>query len=203
MQLQRKLLEVIISLVLGNAIMRKFVAFIACILSIVSLASCNDSNLPSERYHTVTFNSDGGTSIPSQTVKHGEKITKPEDPLKTGYIFDYWEYNQEKWSFPGYVVTEDMTLLAKYNELILDCPSEQTVYFDHQTSFEIDVGFSVSNSTINAISLDENIAVIKKITQVYENRVSIEMEAKQIGEVDVAVTINSSLTLHCSSDRFW
>lgn len=176
--------------------MRKFVAFIAGVLSILSLASCGGGS-SGGRYHTVTFNSDGGTSIPSQTVRHGEKITKPEDPLKIGYIFDYWEYNQEKWSFAGYVVTEDMTLLAKYNELTLDCPTEQTVDIDESTSFVINVGFSISNPTINARSLDENIAVVKGVTNIDESTAAINMEAKKVGEVDVAVTINSSLTKTC------
>ena len=177
--------------------MRKFVSFIVGALSIVPLASCGSPSSSGGKYHTVTFNSDGGTNIPSQKVRHGEKITKPEDPLKAGYIFDYWEYNQEKWSFVGYVVTEDITLLAKYNELTLDCPSEQTVDIDKSTSFAINVGFSISNPTITARSLDESIAVVKGVVNIDESTAAINMEAKQIGEVDVAVTINSSLTKTC------
>ncbi len=39
----------------------------------------------------VTFNTDGGSSNPSpQTVNDGEKIKKPEDPVKDGYVFQYW-----------------------------------------------------------------------------------------------------------------
>ena len=177
--------------------MKKFAAFIAGALSIVSLASCNGSYSSSERYHTVTFNSDGGTNIPSQKVEHGEKITKPEDPLKTGYIFDYWEYNQEKWSFAGYVVTEDITLLAKYNESLLDCPAEQTVYIDSDTNFTINVSCTPSNQTITAKSLDESIAVVKDITTLDENNFAIKLEAKKIGEVDVAIETNYKTTKTC------
>ncbi len=39
----------------------------------------------------VTFNTDGGSSNPSpQTVNDGEKIKKPQDPVKDGYVFQYW-----------------------------------------------------------------------------------------------------------------
>ena len=177
--------------------MRTFVAFIAGVLSIVSLASCSSSYSPSERYHTVTFNSDGGTNISSQKVKHGEKASKPEDPLKDQYIFDYWEYNQEKWFFAGYVVTEDITLLAKYNESLLNCPAEQTVYIDDDTNFTINVSCTPSNQTITAKSLDESIVVVKEITILDENNFAIKFEAKKIGEVDVAIETNYKTTKTC------
>ena len=66
--------------------------------------------------HTVTFDTDGAGEIPSQTIAHGEKATKPTDPTKDGYTFLGWYYGEELWSFIGYVVIEDMTLTAKWEE---------------------------------------------------------------------------------------
>lgn len=40
--------------------------------------------------YTVTFNSNGGTDVESQTVDHGSKATKPANPTKTGYTFAGW-----------------------------------------------------------------------------------------------------------------
>ena len=40
--------------------------------------------------HTVTFTTNGGTDVESQTVDHGTKATKPTDPTKTGYKFAGW-----------------------------------------------------------------------------------------------------------------
>ena len=40
--------------------------------------------------YDVNFDSDGGTSVQNQTVKHGEKVTKPADPSKEGYNFKGW-----------------------------------------------------------------------------------------------------------------
>lgn len=43
--------------------------------------------------YTVSFNSDGGTSIPSQTVSHGSKVTVPKNPTLAGYTFKGWSPN--------------------------------------------------------------------------------------------------------------
>lgn len=75
-----------------------------------------NGRLANKEIHTVTFDSNGGGNIASQTVQHGEKIQKPEDPSRQGYTFDGWYYQDEKWSFVGYVVTEDMTLIGHWTE---------------------------------------------------------------------------------------
>ncbi|MBQ9481501.1 MAG: leucine-rich repeat protein [Clostridia bacterium] len=69
-------------------------------------------------YHTVSFDTTGGSEVPAATVKHGEKVTAPEDPVKKGYNFIGWYIGEEKWSFigEGYVVTENITLYAKWEK---------------------------------------------------------------------------------------
>ncbi len=62
----------------------------------------------------VTFDSNGGSYVPSQTIENVGKIIKPEDPTRDGYIFTGWYIQGEKWSFIGYVVTEDITLIANW-----------------------------------------------------------------------------------------
>ncbi len=71
----------------------------------------------------VTFDSKGGTIVNSQEVYQYEKITKPDDPTKAGYTFDGWYYDidnndiydsDERWSFFGYSVTENIALEAKW-----------------------------------------------------------------------------------------
>ncbi len=48
------------------------------------------TELPSASY-SVSFNANGhGTAPNPQTVKSGEKVTKPTDPTATGYIFGSW-----------------------------------------------------------------------------------------------------------------
>ena len=66
--------------------------------------------------YTVTFDTLGGSSVPSQSVKHGYKVNKPENPTKPGFTFEGWYVDDEKWSFSGHSVTSNMTLTAKYSE---------------------------------------------------------------------------------------
>ena len=63
---------------------------------------------------TVTFDSDGGSNVRPQTVVEGEKAYEPGTPKKVGYRFDGWYLNGERWLFRQYVVTEDITLTAKW-----------------------------------------------------------------------------------------
>ena len=63
---------------------------------------------------TVTFDSDGGSLVNSIEVEKGNRISKPTDPVKDGYSFLGWYFGDEEWSFIGYVVSENITLKAKW-----------------------------------------------------------------------------------------
>ncbi len=67
--------------------------------------------------YKVTFNSQGGTSVTTQTIEYGSKCT-PKTPTKTGYSFDGWYRNAEctgeAWNFETDVVTDNITLYAKW-----------------------------------------------------------------------------------------
>ena len=79
-------------------------------------------------YHTVTFDSNGGNeSYEPQTIKHGEKVTKPaENPTRNGYTFVCWSYQDEPWSFVGYPVTEDMTITATWSINVYELTAESS-----------------------------------------------------------------------------
>ncbi len=64
---------------------------------------------------TVTFDSDGGSSVAKQNVKENGTITKPSDPTRDGYKFVEWQYNGKKYDFST-KVTKAMTLTAKWEK---------------------------------------------------------------------------------------
>lgn len=72
--------------------------------------------------YTVTFDTQGGTPVPSQqTKKYGELVTKPTDPTKNGYNFLYWYENINGIEVPydfSRQVTRNKTLIAKWQEVI-------------------------------------------------------------------------------------
>ena len=68
--------------------------------------------------YTVTFDSNGGSSVAKQTVASGKTASKPADPTKEGYTFGGWYTDKElteAYDF-GTAVKKSITLYAKWNE---------------------------------------------------------------------------------------
>ncbi|HPY88735.1 MAG TPA: InlB B-repeat-containing protein [Spirochaetota bacterium] len=65
--------------------------------------------------YEVTFNSDGGSFVNSQTINYGGKVTQPIDPTKTNYIFSGW-YKESTlinlWNFDLDTITTNTILYA-------------------------------------------------------------------------------------------
>lgn len=87
--------------------------------------------------YTVTFNSQGGSAVSSQSVEEGGKVTKPDAPTRTGYTFGGW-YKEaactNQWNFTSDTVTSNITLYAKWtaNGTTPPTPTKYTVTFDSQ-----------------------------------------------------------------------
>ena len=72
---------------------------------------------PVEKTFTVTFDSNGGSAVASQTVKEGEKAAKPANPTRDGYAFEGWfadEALKTAYDF-NTPVTSDITLYADWD----------------------------------------------------------------------------------------
>ena len=64
--------------------------------------------------YTVTFDSDGGSSVTAQTVEYGSKATEPDPaPTKSDYTFAGWTLSGEAYDFDT-PVTADITLVATW-----------------------------------------------------------------------------------------
>ncbi len=66
------------------------------------------------KYHTVTFDSNGGTLIEAIKVKENDKVKKPENPTKDGYIFAGWYLEDKLFDFDT-KITKDITLKAHWD----------------------------------------------------------------------------------------
>ena len=62
---------------------------------------------------TVTFDSDGGSAVKNQTVQDGATAQKPDNPSKTGFVFDCWKLDGEEYDFHASVM-RDITLVANW-----------------------------------------------------------------------------------------
>lgn len=89
--------------------------------------------------YTVTFNTDGGSTIAPVSVNAGSAISEPTDPTKSGYTFVGWFADEAKtteWVFTD-VVNQNVTLYAKWEE------NTPTV------SFDTDGGSAINAAVVN------------------------------------------------------
>jgi uncharacterized repeat protein (TIGR02543 family) len=95
--------------------------------------------------YTVTFDVDGGSTVPAQTISHGEKAVQPTAPTKTGYTFAGW-YTDDTFATPfefaNTVITGPTTVYAKWNI------NQYTVSFDANGGSAISSKQANYNSTI-------------------------------------------------------
>ena len=86
--------------------------------SVDSQDSSSEEPIPEVIYYTVTFDSMGGSEVPSQNVEEGKLATKPTDPTKDNCTFEGWYLSssfKKEFDF-NTIITTDYTLFAKWKE---------------------------------------------------------------------------------------
>lgn len=76
--------------------------------------------------YTVTFDTCGGSTVPSAMTAQNKTMAAPADPERSGYTFAGWYKDAdctEVWDFSKDVVTADMTLYAKWTKNESPVPS--------------------------------------------------------------------------------
>ena len=87
---------------------KRFLVFLLTIIAVFTLTSCS-------KKFTVTFNSNGGTSIDPVEVKKGKTVTKPADPTRVGFDFKGWNKGDTSYDFST-PVKESFVLRAVWEE---------------------------------------------------------------------------------------
>ncbi|WP_127137614.1 BspA family leucine-rich repeat surface protein [Flagellimonas oceanensis] len=89
--------------------------------------------------YTVSFDTDEGSAVEDQIVEEGGTATRPEDPTRDGYSFEGWFTEQALTTEFDFTteVTEDLTLYAKWEEIIT-----------YTVSFDTDEGSAVEDQTV-------------------------------------------------------
>lgn len=68
---------------------------------------------PQPTMYTVTFDTQGGSAVPAQTVESGSRATAPASPTKEGFAFKAWNLNGAAYDFSS-PVTRSITLVATW-----------------------------------------------------------------------------------------
>ena len=102
--------------------MRKILTLFILIGVIAGFTACGDVN--GDTKYTVTFESDGGSDVQTQSVLAGAMAAEPAVPTRTGFEFVHWvnAANDAVWDF-NTPVTENITLKAVWIQIF-------TVTFD-------------------------------------------------------------------------
>ena len=104
-------------------IMKKRILLLGILVAALNLTACGGGGNNEEggggSSHTVTFDSNGGSEVASQTVAHKGKATKPAnptkvDPVRGEYTFLDWRNGEDLWSFDSDKVLKDITLTARW-----------------------------------------------------------------------------------------
>ena len=151
-------------LILGFVLLIAIILFIALKDENNELAPINSNaeTVSKEIYYTVTFDSNGGTSIDSVVVKENEVIIETSIPEKEGYTFEYWELDGKQYDF-NTKVTSEITLKAKWQK---DETNQTNNGGDNQTTnqslYQSSNNQSISSTNTNksdVINLNDDISV--------------------------------------------
>lgn len=72
--------------------------------------------LANESKYTITFDSDGGTSVEEQIVSKDKTVIAPDNPTKDGYTFVEWQLDGEKYEFST-KIAKNIVLKAKWEKV--------------------------------------------------------------------------------------
>ncbi|MEY8357148.1 InlB B-repeat-containing protein [Lachnospiraceae bacterium 54-53] len=109
------------------------------------IAVCKKRETPEEIFHTVSFETNGGSAVENQTVKEGGYAEEPDEPGREGCRFAGWYKDSgfnEIWNFKVDVLTEDTTIYAKWEKTE---EPEETFY---HVIFNTDGGSAIESQTV-------------------------------------------------------
>ena len=150
---------------------------------------------------TVTFDSNGGGEVESQTIQQGQQAQRPADPIKDGYAFIGWydkadlEYsNMPEWTF-SYPVTKDLELVAQWMET-RPISTEPITYLDKDGNQQVCNEYTVltSNTADSILDLDDKWYDLPAGWYVVKGGVTITPRLDTHGAVNLILTDGSHLT---------
>lgn len=69
--------------------------------------------------YTITFDSNGGSTVPNGSAITYDKVSEPTVPTKEGYMFQGWYLDEEFYNFNS-SITSDITLVAKWDPIVYE-----------------------------------------------------------------------------------
>lgn len=95
---------------------KNIIAIIVAILVTIIITVVIFIGLKNNKKYTVTFDTQGGNTIESITIKANEELILPENPRKEGFVFLQWVDEENNVIGNNTIITKDMNLTAKWAE---------------------------------------------------------------------------------------
>ena len=110
-------------------------------------AAC-DKTSAQEKTFTITFDSMGGSNVPSITIKGGETFVMPANPTKSGYIFAGWYLDASYVELfeGGISINGNLTLYAKW-KIPEAVEGTQAIFKDFSEISAVEYSAKVANTT--------------------------------------------------------
>ena len=110
-------------------------------------AAC-DKTSAQEKTFTITFDSMGGSNVPSITIKGGETFVMPANPTKSGYIFAGWYLDASYVELfeGGISINGNLTLYAKW-KIPEAVEGTQAIFKDFSEISAVEYSTKVANTT--------------------------------------------------------
>ena len=110
-------------------------------------AACNKVGAQ-EKTFTITFDSMGGSNVPSITIKDGETFVMPANPTKSGYIFAGWYLDASYVELfeEGISINGNLTLYAKW-KVPEPVEGTQAIFKDFSEISAVEYSTKVANTT--------------------------------------------------------
>jgi len=114
---------------MSRAFIKRFSFVTLLLIMVFTVIACDDTEDPVDPIdpvtYTVTFNTNEGSAVASIDVEENDKVTKPADPTKEGFTFEYWYTTDEAVEFDfNTAITADIILNALWEENIPDGPTD-------------------------------------------------------------------------------
>ena len=163
----------------------------------------NDKTLTPKMY-TVTFNTGkDGSEVASQSVAHGLTATKPTNPTRTEYVFNYWKKDDAAYNFST-AVTADLTLTAEWKKQLTN--GDITVEIPAQTYNGSMLTPDITVKDQDAVVSDEHYTVTLPEGRTNAGDYTITITAEEgsalyAGSIEARFTINpAGVTLTANSE---
>ena len=179
--------------------MIKYPKYLILLTFIFTLVSCipneGNSSVNILEKHLVTFNPNNGDDSYTIEVEHNSRITKIFDPYLEGYTFDGW-YDQydEKWIFSSYLVTGDLTLTAKWSEVILSENSSSNSSSEENNESNSDIVIPpIEETTVNFLmcgGTNETQVyreIVSEFNNIYDGTIEVKLKIKNESNYDNAL----------------